>query len=833
MGAALPAKATLNPALSSHWKTKADIKVLKGGRASSKCMAKGTSVIMADYTVKNIENIVFGDKVMGPDGLPRNVIGTASGVEKMYRVKQFYGDDYTVNASHILSLKKRHSDNRYPNEPDILNINIEEFLGKSKKFQDYFRGYKSGLIDFPFAALPLDPYFLGLWLGDGSYREATITTGDKETESYLVKYAEEMACSVNVRPDKRSAGRAIEITAAHNTNKIWDGLKACGVAIPRKRGTKHESRKHIPLSFLMSSESQRLELLAGLMDSDGCYSREKNSYCITQKKIEIHQGIKRLCNSLGFRTTESKRLVKYKTGDYYTNTITITGDLWRIPCKIPRKKAKKVSDKTEYLTNTLRIEDIGEGEYYGITLDGDHLYLLADHTVTHNTWDAAGFAIFLAANYKVKFLCMRQFQSKIAESVYAILKQRIIDFDLRDEFEILKSTIKHKQTGAEFHFYGIHRNIEEIKGFEGANIAWIEEAEGLTKEQWKIIEPTIRQEGAETWILYNPKLVSDFVETFVDDPKNGIIVRQINYDENQFLSKKMLRTIRKLREEDYEEYRHIYLGVPLDDDDRVVIKRSWINASIDLHIKLGIDDSGENRLGFDVADSGIDKNAWVHTKGIVNYSGDQWNGLEDELLKSCTRVYNKAIEVGATTVGYDSIGVGASAGAKFAEINEERYEAGIAQKISYFDFCAGAGVIDPEGFYINTPEVKITNQDMFDNLKAQSWWLVADRFKNAYNALKYFENRKLEGMTDEEAREGMPFDLSDIISISSSFPDLASLVTELSTPRRDYAKNGKVKVESKDDLKKREIESPNYAEAFIIANSPREIKRKGFFDVKW
>ena len=449
------------------------------------------------------------------------------------------------------------------------------------------------------------------------------------------------------------------------------------------------------------------------------------------------------------------------------------------------------------------------------------------------TWDAAGFAIFLASNYKVKFLCMRQFQSKIAESVYAILKQRIIDFGLVDEFDILKSTIRHKSTGSEFHFYGIHRNIEEIKGFEGANIAWIEEAEGLTKEQWKVIEPTIRQEGAETWILYNPQLVSDFVETFKHDPKNGVIVRLINYDENQFLSAKMLRTIKKLKDEDYDEYLHIYRGVPLEDDDRVVIKRSWINASIDLHKKLGIDDSGDSRLGFDVADSGGDANAWVYARGIVNHSGDQWHAGEDELLKSCTRVYNAAIEVGANTVGYDSIGVGASAGAKFSEINQERYDAGIAQKISYFAFNAGAGVIDPDGHYVDTPEVKITNQDMFENLKAQSWWLVADRFKNSYNALKYFEKRKAEGMTDEEARLGLPFDPSDLISISSSFPDLATLVTELSTPRRDYAKSGKVKVESKEDLKAREIDSPNYAEAFIIANAPREIKRKGFFDVEW
>ena len=144
------------------------------------------------------------------------------------------------------------------------------------------------------------------------------------------------------------------------------------------------------------------------------------------------------------------------------------------------------------------------------------------------TWDAAGFAVFLASKYTVKFLCMRQFQNKIQESVYAIIVNQIARFHLGDQFDIQKSVIRHKETGSSFHFYGIHRNIAEIKGFEGADIGWLEEGEGLTKEQWSTIEPTLRKEGAEAWILYNPRFVSDFVETFRNDPENGVIVQQIN-----------------------------------------------------------------------------------------------------------------------------------------------------------------------------------------------------------------------------------------------------------------------------------------------------------------
>lgn len=426
--------------------------------------------------------------------------------------------------------------------------------------------------------------------------------------------------------------------------------------------------------------------------------------------------------------------------------------------------------------------------------------ILKGGRASSKTWDCAGFAIFLACNYKVKFLCMRQFQNKIKESVHAILIIQIQRFGLSSQFHITKTEIVHRDTGASFHFYGIHRDIAEIKGFEGADIGWIEEGEGLTASQWEVIDPTLRKEGAECWILYNPRLVSDFVETFTHDPDNGTVVRHINYDENKFLSETMLRKINRLKQLDYDEYEHVYLGLAKSDDDDVVIKRSWIEAAIDAHVKLDIEISGSKRIGFDIADSGADLCSQIYTHGIVAMWGEHWKGKEDELLKSSTRVYNKAVEYGAS-IDYDSIGVGASAGSKFSDLNKES-----GKKIKYCKFIAGAGVVNPKSFYIEADDEKITNKDFFSNLKAQSWWCVADRFRNTYNAIV----------------SGEKFEDDELISISSDMPNLANLVTELSTPRRDFDKAGKVKVESKDDLKKREVASPNDADAFIMAYAPQE-----------
>jgi len=455
------------------------------------------------------------------------------------------------------------------------------------------------------------------------------------------------------------------------------------------------------------------------------------------------------------------------------------------------------------------------------------LKILKGGRASSKTWDAAGFAIYLARTYRVKFLCMRQFQNKIQESVYAVLKVQIERFGLSSEFEILKSTIRHRKTKSEFHFYGIHRNIAEIKGFEGADIGWIEEGEGLTQEQWKHIEPTLRKEGAECWLLYNPRLQNDFVETLQDkeslefDPRTklyktadkSVLVRHINYDENPFLSATMLRKINRLKRLDYDEYEHIYLGIAITDDDHVIIKMSWLEAAVDAHIKLGIEPKGKKRIGFDIADDGPDLCSQVYRHGIVALWGENWKGKEDEILKSCTRVFNKAIELGAS-INYDSIGVGASAGGKFSDLNDAREEAGLAGRVRYSKFVAGGGVVDPDGFYIETDDEQVANKDFFCNLKTQAWWGVGDLFRNTYNAVTH----------------GEKFEEDELISISSDMPGLKNLLVQLSTVRRDFSKTGQVKAEGKDDLAKRGVNSPNDADAFIMAYAPEEAESIGFLD---
>lgn len=424
------------------------------------------------------------------------------------------------------------------------------------------------------------------------------------------------------------------------------------------------------------------------------------------------------------------------------------------------------------------------------------------------SWDAAGFAIFLASNYRVKFLCVRQFQNRIAESVYTLLKIQIERFGLQADFAITDNRIVHRRTGSEFIFYGLWRHIDEIKSTEGVDVCWIEEAHNLTKEQWDTLEPTLRGDASQFWIIFNPRLVTDFVyRRFVTNTPPDTVVRKINYTENPFLSNTILKVIAAKQAEDQEEFEHIYLGEPRTDDEAVIIKRSWVLAAIDARKVLvesgrykDTDFGGERRIGFDVADGGADKNATVEVYGIETIAVDEWKAGEDELLKSASRVHAQARLSGAA-IDYDSIGVGAFAGSHFNNLNTE-----FGVKVAHFKFNAAGEVVQPHSKVDPENPKSPANCDFYLNRKAQGWGDVAIRFRNTFNAV----------------RRDMHYPADQLISISSECDHLDGLVDELSTPRRDYdSAGGKMKVESKKDLAKRDVVSPNKADAFIAGNAKR------------
>ena len=430
-------------------------------------------------------------------------------------------------------------------------------------------------------------------------------------------------------------------------------------------------------------------------------------------------------------------------------------------------------------------------------VDGDPVIgrVLHGGRMSSKSHDVAGMAIARANFMPQRFLCTRMYQYRISDSVYTLLKDKIHYFGLQNNFKIYADAIEHKTNGSLFRFYGIARNIDEIKSFEGANVWWNEESHNLTKTMFTTIRPTImRNDGAEMWFTLNPLLASDYsYQRLIASPPKGFLVHQINYNRNGFLSESALKDIQSEFDEDEELATHIYLGVPLTDDDASIIKRSWVEAAVDAHMKLDMDFTGGCSVGYDVADSGSDRNAVTVFNGSLAEMMDVWKAKEDELDVSSLRAHDHV--KGDGHMSYDSIGVGAGVGAILKKAGRKNYS----------KFNAAGEVFNPTREY----SPKITNKMKFENLKAQAWRDVADRLKNTYNAVT----------------KGAKFDVADMISISSDIKGLEELKMELCEPHSDYSKRGLDMVESKKDVKKRLQKSHDLSDSFIMAACPHLVKQ--------
>nr|WP_241993361.1 PBSX family phage terminase large subunit [Serratia marcescens] len=398
-----------------------------------------------------------------------------------------------------------------------------------------------------------------------------------------------------------------------------------------------------------------------------------------------------------------------------------------------------------------------------------------------------------------RFLCARELQNSISDSVIRLLDDTITREGYASEFEVQRASIRHLVTGSEFMFYGIKNNPTKIKSLEGIDICWMEEAEAVSKESWEILIPTIRKPGSEIWVSYNPKnILDDTHQRFVISPPDDICLLTVNYTDNPWFPDVLRLEMEECKRKDYDLYLHIWEGEPVADSDMAIIKPSWIAAAVDAHLKIGFEASGRKRIGFDVADEGEDSNATTLAHGSVVTDCQQWN--KGDVITSADRVKNYAEEVRASEIVYDSIGVGAGVKAHLKRVC----------RIPATGFNAGESVFKPEAKYAEGK----TNKDMFSNIKAQAWWGVRDRFYNTWRVVKHLE------ANPDDRDFAKQFSDDQLISLSSGIKQLEYLKAELSRPWVDYDNNGRVKVESKKDMKKRGIPSPNMADSLIMAFAP-------------
>lgn len=176
------------------------------------------------------------------------------------------------------------------------------------------------------------------------------------------------------------------------------------------------------------------------------------------------------------------------------------------------------------------------------------------------SWGIAAYLLTTAVKSSQRILCCREFQSSIRESVHRLLSDMIVTYNLNYRFDVMEKTIRGKN-GSEFIFEGLRHNIGRIRSLEGIDKVWVEEASNVSRTSWEILIPTIRKEGSEIIVSFNPELETDETyQRFVIHPPRDATVIRINYHDNPWLPDVLKREMEDLQERDPDAYQHVWLG---------------------------------------------------------------------------------------------------------------------------------------------------------------------------------------------------------------------------------------------------------------------------------
>lgn len=359
--------------------------VLAAPTGAGKCLGVDTPVLMADGSIKPVQDVRAGDRLASPTGGVRIVQSTTRGTAPLYRVTPTKGDSYVVNDAHILSLKKTpgsgwlNTPNQHiPKDADLVTVSAEEYANSNATTRHCLKGWRAPVLAFENQPgyLPMPAYILGLWLGDGDSRRPTLTKPCGPIIDAWCEYGASigLGCKEGRIKDGCSSWALTNGRQGPHVHNMATGiLSDLGVL----------NNKHIPALYLRASFDDRAALVAGLLDTDGHATHSGYDWISVSELLAQQMAF--LCRSIGLacyinQVTKSIKSLGF-SGTYWR--LSISGDASFLPTL--QKHVQPRLQKKRVLVHGIKVEPIGEGEYFGFELDGDRLFMLGDFTVTHNS----------------------------------------------------------------------------------------------------------------------------------------------------------------------------------------------------------------------------------------------------------------------------------------------------------------------------------------------------------------------------------------------------------------------------------------------------------------
>ena len=197
------------------------------------------------------------------------------------------------------------------------------------------------------------------------------------------------------------------------------------------------------------------------------------------------------------------------------------------------------------------------------------------------SWGIARALLIKGAKDPIRILCAREFQTSIKDSVHKLLCDQIDSLGLLSFYEITQTSIRGRN-GTEFSFVGLKNNVSNIKSYEGVDICWVEEAQTTSRLSWNILIPTIRKEGSEIWISFNPELETDETyQRFVANPPQDSITMKVNWYDNPWFPETLRQEKDALKARDEEAYNQVWEGLCRQTVDGAIFAREMQQAEKD------------------------------------------------------------------------------------------------------------------------------------------------------------------------------------------------------------------------------------------------------------
>ena len=398
----------------------------------AECFDPNTPILLWNGTIKKAEDIIIGDYLIDDNGNSVRVKSTCSGEKRMYEVIQHKNNfmNYTVTDNHILTLKvKKHKNVRnhrgkiefswfdkkqlkykykdFNNTEDlnefkttidddnVIDITIEQYLSLPENVQKQLYTFKSNGINWETKEVALDPYILGMWLGDGFSSGYGFATADKELLDEYIKWGVDNDATI-------TKGNRYSYTISSTINNTQTGISCNKTeqAPLKKLLAKYNliNNKHIPLDYLTNDRKTRLAVLAGLIDTDGSVRANGHEIRIAQGEpnYKIIYDAEFLARSLGFSCHLNDGICSYTVNGEKRKKpykeLSITGKyLYEIPTILPRKKLNKCNSKGHEKRSDISLQSSFElvqkdvQPFVGWQLEGNGRFLLGDMSISHNT----------------------------------------------------------------------------------------------------------------------------------------------------------------------------------------------------------------------------------------------------------------------------------------------------------------------------------------------------------------------------------------------------------------------------------------------------------------